>query len=969
VGLALLTQMGEQADYLRFMPEQTPANRRRWWAGVAIGGVGWVLPGVAKMLGGALLAVLAIQLAVPVERAVDPNQMYLAAWETVFPQLGWAVAATALFVIVSQLKINVTNAYAGSLAWSNFFARATHSHPGRVVWMVFNIVIALMLMEMDLFQAIGGVLGLYANVAISWLMAVVADLVVNKPLSWSPPGIEFKRAHLHDLNPVGVGATGAASVLSVAAHAGLFGPAAMAFSALIAAVVAFTAAPAIAWATRGRHYLARSAEPAVQAAIERGEAFPWRAARGAGAAASAAGLEDGTPLHAALKRRVQACAVCERGYEAEDMASCPAYGGPICSLCCALDVRCHDLCKPAPARAAVQVERLLQRLLPRRWWPRLNAVPLRFALVMGLLVLPALGASAWWLHALELRQAAEQQGAAVAAALAAPMAALIAKGSAALLLVAGVIVWWLLLAQQSRRVAQEESNRQTEALMHEIESHRRTDAELQRAQREAEAANRAKSRYVQAISHELRTPLNSILGYAQLLDEDPSLPASRRQAVGVIRRGGEHLLSLIEGTLDIARIESGKLALEPRPLHLASLLAQIAGMFELQAAARGLAFEHHVAVAPAWVRADERRLAQILINVLGNAVKYTVRGRVRLEVRYAREMATFTIEDTGPGIAPEDLAQVFEPFARGAAAAGAGSGTGLGLTIAKMLTDLMGGELTVQSRSAEALPGGAADPEATTGTRFCIRLFLPEAPAPAAPLPKRRIRTGVQGPRRRVLVVDNEAVDRQLLARRLGPLGFDVLQADGGDAALALLGATRVDAVLLDLAMPGRDGWATLAALRAGAGPNAAVPVIVVSANVFEKGTESAPGAPAAAAQGFVTKPVRLDELLDALGLALGLAWHTEARPAGSTARPAAIPGPAAAEVQPALHALRTAIQRGHVRGARAALDRLEQGEPAAAAAARRWRGFVERFELDRCLPEIDAALRGATAGARPDAA
>ena len=166
VGIALITQMGEQADYLRFMPEKTRANRGRWWLAVLIGGPGWVVPGVLKMLGGALLAYLALTLAVPADRAVDPNQMYLAAYELVFPHYGWAVAATAVLVVVSQLKINVTNAYAGSLAWSNFFARVTHSHPGRVVWVVFNTLIALMLMELEVFKAIGGVLGLYSNIAV-----------------------------------------------------------------------------------------------------------------------------------------------------------------------------------------------------------------------------------------------------------------------------------------------------------------------------------------------------------------------------------------------------------------------------------------------------------------------------------------------------------------------------------------------------------------------------------------------------------------------------------------------------------------------------------------------------------------------------------------------------------------------------------------------------------------------------------
>ncbi|HSQ73752.1 MAG TPA: hybrid sensor histidine kinase/response regulator, partial [Rubrivivax sp.] len=314
VGVALITQMGEQVDYLRFMPEKTRANRWRWWAGVLVGGPGWVLPGVLKMLGGALLAYLALTLAVPADRVVDPNQMYLAAYELVFPHYGWAVAATALLVVVSQLKINVTNAYAGSLAWSNFFARLTHSHPGRVVWMVFNPLIALMLMELEVFQAIGGVLGLYANIAISWIMAVVADLVVNKPLGLSPKGVEFKRAHLYDINPVGVGAMGAASLLSMLAYLGVFGPAAQAFSAVIAMGVAFVTAPLIAWATHGRYYIARTSPDA------------------------------GTYLGSA--RRVRPCVICERPYEGDDMASCPAYGGPVCSLCCSLDARCHDLCKP-----------------------------------------------------------------------------------------------------------------------------------------------------------------------------------------------------------------------------------------------------------------------------------------------------------------------------------------------------------------------------------------------------------------------------------------------------------------------------------------------------------------------------------------------------------------------------------------------------------------------------------------------
>ncbi|HEY2927867.1 purine-cytosine permease family protein, partial [Piscinibacter sp.] len=346
VGIALITQMGEQVDYLRFMPERTAKNKARWWAGVLIGGPGWVVPGVIKMLGGALLAYLAISHAVPLDRAVDPNQMYLAAYEYVFPRESWAIAATALLVVISQLKINVTNAYAGSLAWSNFFARLTHSHPGRVVWVVFNTLIALMLMELNVFQALGKVLGLYSNIAISWMMAVVADLVINKPLGLSPKGIEFKRAHLYDINPVGVGAMGLASAVSIAAYLGWFGPTAQAFSALIALATAFVASPVIAWWTKGKYYLARD---------------PGHASRRLGAGADqATPVDPASPVHrvAPLGGRSEAtgglftCTICEREYETDDMAYCPAYLGHICSLCCSLDARCDDMCKPEASWSA-----------------------------------------------------------------------------------------------------------------------------------------------------------------------------------------------------------------------------------------------------------------------------------------------------------------------------------------------------------------------------------------------------------------------------------------------------------------------------------------------------------------------------------------------------------------------------------------------------------------------------------------
>jgi signal transduction histidine kinase/CheY-like chemotaxis protein/purine-cytosine permease-like protein len=918
VGIALITQMGEQVDYLRFMPEKIdkrdasiarPANGKRWWAGVLIGGPGWVVLGVVKMLGGALLAYLAISHSVPVDRAVDPNQMYLAAYEYVFSRPGWAVAVVCLFVVISQLKINVTNAYAGSLAWSNFFARLTHSHPGRVVWVVFNTMIALMLMELDVFKALGGVLGLYSNIAISWIMAVVADLVINKPLGLSPPGIEFKRAHLYDVNPVGVGAMMAASVLSVVAYLGFFGPLAEAFSALIALVTAMVVSPLIAWATRGRYYIARKSP----------------------------GLFAG----------LQHCVICEREYEADDLAHCPAYLGSICSLCCSLDARCNDLCKP-DARLSAQWAGALRAMLPKRVWPFIDTGLGHYLLLMAIVV-PLLAGMFGLLYHQELRAMGEH-----ALTFGPTLRLGFLKAFAALLLVSGIVAWWLVLTHKSRQVAQEESNRQTQAvheqtlaLRREIDSHRQTDLQLQEAKRSAELANQAKSRYITTVSHELRTPLNSILGYAQLLEEDASIPAHRKQAVSVIRRGGDHLLSLIEGTLDIARIEGGKLRLEPKPLRFRDCVQQIARMFELQAAGKGIEFRAELAdVLPEVVRADEKRLQQILINVLGNAVKFTHTGRVVFRLRHAREMALFEIEDTGPGIAADEIEHIFEPFARGSEATS--GGTGLGLTISKMLTDLMGGEMTVSSTPAsQARPGGPGQ-----GTVFRIKLFLPEARGAVAALEvPRAARTGYRGERRRILIVDNEEVDRSLLATVLAPLGFELRQAASGHECLTVVAGFAPHAILMDLAMPGIDGWATIRALRAQ--QLSAAPVAIVSGNAFDKDLENDVGI---TPQDFVLKPVRVNELLDWLGSRLGLEWLEVPRePAHANA-----PQAAARWVLPDvahLKALDELISLGYFRGIVKKLDEIEGENAAHASFVDHLRGLARNFQLDAMSGLVRRAL------------
>ncbi len=953
VGVALMTQMGEQADYLRFMPVRTAANRSRWWFSVLMGGPGWVVLGVLKMLGGALLAYLAIMHAVPVERAVDPNQMYLAAYEYVFPHYGWAVAATALFVVISQLKINVTNAYAGSLAWSNFFSRLTHSHPGRVVWVVFNTLIAFMLMEMDVFQALGDVLGLYSNIAIAWMMAVVADLVINKPVGLSPPGIEFKRAHLYDINPVGVGAMALASVLSVAAHLGLFGRTAQAFSALIALGTAFVASPLIAWATRGKYYIAR------RSGIPAGADAEAPGAAGGMGVTGTAGTAGTTQRY-----RVSRCVICEREYEGPDMAHCPAYQGPICSLCCTLDARCGDLCKPHASLSA-QWSATLHWLLPRSTWAYLDN-GLGYFLLLMLVIVPLLASVFGLLYRQELGALA--QAVMDTRVLEAPHAALrsgFLKAYMALVVIAGLVAWWVVLAHKSRQVAQEESNRQTHLLMREIESHRQTDEALQnarlvaeQARRAADQANQAKSRYISAISHELRTPLNSILGYAQLMGEDAAIPPHRKQAVSVIKRGGEHLLSLIEGTLDIAHIESGKLTLNVRPMHFAGFVQEIASMFELEAQAKGLSFRYEEDGAlPAVVRADEKRVRQILINLLGNAIKFTARGQVTFSIRYAREMAAIAIEDTGPGLSDQEQARIFEPFTRANTPGATAPGAGLGLTIAKMLTDLMGGELTVSST-----PG--------SGSIFRVKLFLPEvrlvpgsAGVVSTGLPAslkfftHKPRHGVAGPRRRILVVDNEEADRELLVNLLQPLGFQLRTAASGHDCLDLLTAGyQPEAIFMDLAMPGIDGWETIRRIRAlGSTPA----IAIVSANAFDKGLDHDVDMPP---EDFILKPVRHSELLDWLERRLSLTWLETAIPAAADTPGAGVAPVISNWVDPQrdlLDALREVVILWYYRGILNTLEDIEAAHPQSAAFATDMRVLAQQFQFEAMARQLDRMVYG----------
>jgi PAS domain S-box-containing protein len=355
ISFALIAQIGEQVDYLRFMPERERGNRVGWWFNMLLGGPGWIVIAFLKQLGGMLLAAVAVLAGVAVADAKEPIQIFNTAFRYAIDNPETALLIGAIFVCVSELKVNVTNAYAGSLAWSNFFSRVTHSHPGRVVWLIFNCAIALLLMELDLFEAMNSVLGLYSNIAVAWVCAVVADLSINKPLGFSPPLVEFKRAHLYNFNPVGVVSVVVASIVSTIAFSGVLGDYAQAYSWLIAAALAFVLAPLIAYVTKGKYYIARRSS------------FPERS------------------------NALVACGVCEHHYAEADSAYCPHHGVNICSLCCTLDPNCKDVCKPKGRSWAEVYRDAVHAALNRLSWREVSGLTAQrvatFTLIWGFMLL------------------------------------------------------------------------------------------------------------------------------------------------------------------------------------------------------------------------------------------------------------------------------------------------------------------------------------------------------------------------------------------------------------------------------------------------------------------------------------------------------------------------------------------------------------------------------------------------------
>ena len=634
---SLVVQIGEQVDYLRFLPDRTKSNRLKWWAAVVSAGPGWILIGGLKILAGSLLAVLAINAGVTVPDAIEPIHMYIQAYGYI-SQDAWVVLTLAtLFVLISQVKINVTNAYAGSLAWSNFYSRVTHFHPGRVVWLVFNILISLLLMLLGIFETLQIVLAVYSNVAIAWIGAIFADLVILKPLGISPSFVEFKRAHLYNVNPVGCGAMLVASIVSVTAYAGGLGELAEAYSAMLSLGTALIVAVALGFATRGKYYIARQ-----------------------------------DSLASRIKGQITVrCGVCDYAFEPEDMAYCPFYEGPICSLCCSLDAHCHDICKHPDTAHQDGVPVLADSGFHRQIPPNLVQ---RLAKFLGVFTVLAVVTAAVFLLAyrmIDLDPLTDQAG---------NTQLLFGVYYASLVLI-GLGAWWIVLANESRESAERE-------LVDSLEKLSEARHELLQSEQLATIGQ-----LTATVSHELRNPLGTISSSASVLQDqlDPSDPEVG-PVLDRMQRSIRRCARIIEDLLDFSRYREAVLA----PVQIDRLIADLLAEQQFP---DGVGLKSDLG-SGATVLIDSERFRQALVNLLQNAQQSMTGddesaargGAIELSTRLAGTRFEMSISDQGTGMPADVREKIFKPLYSTKA-----FGIGLGMPLVKRIVEQHSGGIEVES--------------------------------------------------------------------------------------------------------------------------------------------------------------------------------------------------------------------------------------------------------------------------------
>ncbi|MGL5082548.1 MAG: ATP-binding protein [Microcoleaceae cyanobacterium] len=390
--------------------------------------------------------------------------------------------------------------------------------------------------------------------------------------------------------------------------------------------------------------------------------------------------------------------------------------------------------------------------------------------------------------------------------------------------------------------------------------------QLQSVTKIADDANQAKSEFLSNMSHELRTPLNGILGYAQILKRDRTLTPQQSDGLNIIQKSGNHLLTLINDILDLSKIEARKMELYPSDTHLASFLDSITELMRMRALEKDILFKLELDSAlPAGVKADEKRLRQVLLNLLGNAVKFTDQGQVILRVKQVRteaDQATlrFEIIDTGVGMTPEQLQKIFQPFEQVGDSKKRSEGTGLGLAITQQLVGLMGGELQVSSESGK-------------GSTFWFEATFPviETWIESQPEITQQI-AGYQGQKRTILVVDDKEENRLVLQHMLEPLGFDILLGEDGQQEVKLAQKHKPDLILTDLVMPVKTGFEAIQEIRQ-IPEIQEIPIIAISASLMDSEQHKSR---IGGCDAFLPKPVEEQSLLKMLGHYLHLEWIYE---------------------------------------------------------------------------------------------
>ncbi|MFB2920734.1 response regulator [Aerosakkonema funiforme] len=397
---------------------------------------------------------------------------------------------------------------------------------------------------------------------------------------------------------------------------------------------------------------------------------------------------------------------------------------------------------------------------------------------------------------------------------------------------------------------------------------KKAEEALQESVYAADAANRAKSQFLSKMSHELRTPLNAILGFTQVMNRDASLSAEQKQQLGIINRSGEHLLALINDILEMSKIESGRVTLNENSFDLCRLLTNLEEMFQLKAKSKGLALIFQLTPeVPKYVKTDDNKLRQVLINLLGNAIKFTEKGSVILRVKVdGLSRATtnnsrllFEVEDTGPGIAPEEMTLLFAPFGQTESGRKSEQGTGLGLPISRQFVQLMGGEIAVSSTLARG-----------TTFKFDIPVsVVDDLKVPAVRQTRKIIGLAPNQPKYRILVVEDVKVSRLLLVKLLTAIGFEVHSAANGKEAIVQWENWQPQVIFMDIQMPVMDGYE--ATKRIKEHPlGKATAIVALTASAFE---EDRIAILSAGCDDFVSKPFSVELILEKMARYLGVRY------------------------------------------------------------------------------------------------